>query len=59
MRATTRITSSLANSTWAMSGGSDVALPKPMPNKTTPSSSIGTLVPAATMSTVEPASCTP
>ena len=35
--ATARCTSSLTNSTWAISGGSDVALPKPTPNSTTPS----------------------
>ncbi len=55
---TTRATSSCTNSTWAMSGGNEVELPKPAPNNTIPSSSSGTLAPAAAMKTMEPATCT-
>ena len=47
MRATTRGTSSLTNSTWAMSGGSDVALPKPAPNRTHAEEQQRTLEPPA------------
>ena len=42
MSATTRGTSSLTNSTCAISGGIEVALPMPSPNSSTPSSSSGT-----------------
>jgi len=55
--ATTRGTSGSTNSICAISGGNDVAVPKPAPNKTTPSSNRGTFVPAAPIKTIEPASC--
>src|SRR5262249_17996886 len=58
MRATTRGTSSSTNSTCAMSGGNDVELPKPMPNKAIPSHSTGVLEPAAAMKVMEPIICT-
>ena len=41
-----------------MSGGNDVELPKPMPNKAMPRHSNGTLEPAAAMNAREPVICT-
>ena len=51
---TTRDTSSLTNSTCAMSGGSEVALPIPNPNRTMPSKSSGTVLPAASRKVSDP-----
>ena len=44
------------NSTCAISGGIEVTLPIPTPNSSTPSSSSGTLLPAAAISTARPRS---
>lgn len=52
---TTRAASSFTNSTWAISGGSDVTLPMPAPNNATPRSSSGTSLPPEASSASEPA----
>ena len=57
--ATTRGTSSFTNSTCAISGGSEVALPIPSPNSSTPSEQQRHVRPAAArISTSAPAICT-
>ena len=55
---TTRWASALLNSTCAISGGSDVVLPMPAPNSSTPATSSTTSVPAANSSATDPAICT-
>ena len=56
--ATTRCTSSFANSIWATSGGREVALPMPTPNKTTPAIRNAVSCPDARMKVAQPRICT-